>query len=243
MKIRMHHTLKFVGLFSILILTSACGILSSTIEEEDNENTSVDEQEDQETTEDEPVAVEPATEEEDVEPEEEQTDSPEAIEVTSSEDDLEEDVITLLESQIVDPDNPQNMREHPYYLSAVFTAMEVRTTVDVHYNRYMDNVPYQIRNLERAEFSTPEMTYYADEFLLAMELHTEAVESLDGNFDEIHNDTAQDVEEAFVEQVVAGNEHLANAYEQLILIADEYDLVDLRELRDLEDFIEDTQTL
>ncbi|QQK74896.1 hypothetical protein HUG15_04280 [Salicibibacter cibarius] len=161
------------------------------------------------------------------------------VDVESSESDLEEDLVVFFEAQI-DEEFPQHSSEYTSYLRSVANAVEQNVTVDIHFNRFMDVVPERIRNMERAEFTTDEVEFIRTAYLEGMQIHHDAVEALDDQFDDIHEEQHDlELEEAFYDGIVEGNHLLATAYIQMVQIAEETDVIDIDELTEMEEFIED----
>ncbi|MDE5413404.1 hypothetical protein [Alkalihalobacterium chitinilyticum] len=161
------------------------------------------------------------------------------IEPTSPEEDIIEDLEAFFSSQ-EDKEFPQHTKEYTFYLNNVLVAVQQRVTVDYHYRSFMKVVPQRIRNLQRLELETMEVEFIRKQYLEAMEIHHQAVQTLDGHFTDIHNDEHdRQLEEGLYDAVKQGNHLLALAAIQMVKLAEDTEILDIDELNELEDFIED----
>ncbi|WP_026690054.1 hypothetical protein [Alteribacter aurantiacus] len=158
------------------------------------------------------------------------------IEVRSDEEALESDLEAFGEAS-----SSESGQDFLFYLRSVDNAINVRHTVEYHYNRYVRNVPSMIRNMQRVKLETDELDFARQEYLKAMEIHMDAVESLEPNLQAIDNEEEDShVLEDFYTKIDEGLHHYALFLVQIVKIAEDTDLIDVQDMHDYEDMIAET---
>ncbi|MGY4690728.1 hypothetical protein [Salibacterium sp. K-3] len=135
------------------------------------------------------------------------------LEVESSKEALQSDYDKLLEAITSD-----SGLQYDSYVSFFQTAIDTQTTIEYHYNSFMDEVTDMVMDTKRVELETKEIDFVRQQFIKGMENMIDTIEPMDT---EMEGKTVQEVLDELNSAVDESNHYQALGHVQLQRILEE----------------------
>ncbi|MFD2706538.1 hypothetical protein [Salibacterium lacus] len=153
------------------------------------------------------------------------------LEVESSKEALQSDYEKLVKAL-----TNEHKQQYDSYVNGVTTAIEAETTIELHYNRFMNNVPDILMDTKRVELETREIDFVRQQLIKGMENMIDAIEPMDT---ELEGKTAQEALDELNSAIDESNHYDALGHVQLQRILEETGALKPENEDDYLDFIDE----